>query len=116
MPNDTESTMIFRALDPTLSSSNATVQSLVEALLIDEWKVKISYEHYYAACTPLYCTYSLTRRFDSVFVITTIVGLSGGLTVALKLLLPFVVKVGRYIARYCSGAVQPMVISGTSLA
>jgi hypothetical protein len=113
MPNNTESTMIFRALDPALSSSNVTVHSLVEALLIDEWRVKIDYDHYYAACAPLYCTYSLSRRFDSVYVITTIVGLTGGLTVALKLFLPSVVKLGRYIARYRSGAVQPMVISGT---
>jgi hypothetical protein len=116
MPNDTGSTMIFRALDPALSSSNVTVQSLVEVLLIDEWKVNINYDHYYAACAPRYCTYSLTRRFDSVYIITTIVGLSGGLAAALKLFLPPAVKLGRYIARYRSGAVQPMVISNTSSA
>ena len=114
MPNDTPSTMIFRALDPALSSSNVTVQSLVQALLIDEWIVKIDYDDYYAACSPRYCTYSLTRRFDSIYVITTVVGLTGGLTVVLKLFLPSAVKLGRYIARFRSGAVQPMVISSTS--
>ena len=112
-PNVTGSASLFRALDPALSSPAATVQTLVDTLMIDEWTLTISYDSYYAACAPRYCSYSLTRRFDLVYVFTSILGLSGGLTVVLKLLLPPAVKLGRYIARYCSRVVSPAVATIT---
>ena len=99
-PNDPPSSMIFRPLDSALSSPTVTIQSLLDALMIDEWRLNITYDRYYTACAPAYCTYSFIMRFDSVYIFTTIMGLSGGLTVVLKLTVPFAVKIGRYIARY----------------
>ncbi|CAF2648385.1 unnamed protein product [Rotaria sp. Silwood2] len=92
--NDSTSDMIFRALDSTLSSPSVTVQSLVNALMTDQWETNITYEDYYKTCAPLSCTYSLIMRFDSIYVFTTIMDLSGGLTVVLKLFVPLVVKTG----------------------
>ena len=47
-------------LDATLSSPNATVQSLIDTLLVDRWETRVTYEQYYATCAPLACTYTLT--------------------------------------------------------
>ncbi|CAF2710434.1 unnamed protein product [Rotaria sp. Silwood2] len=96
-PNDYISDMIFRALDSTRSSSDALVQSLVDVIMVDQWDINVTYESYYRACAPLYCTYSLNMRFDKVYVFTTIISLTGGLTVTLKLVIPHTVKFGRYI-------------------
>ncbi|CAF2973125.1 unnamed protein product [Rotaria sp. Silwood2] len=108
-PNDSTSDMIFRALDSTRSSPNMSVQSLVDALLVDRWETNVVYEYYYRQCAPLYCTYSLNMRFDKVYVFTTIISLSGGLTIVLKLVIPIAVKFGRYIAMYCRRLVRPTV-------
>ncbi|CAF2807696.1 unnamed protein product [Rotaria sp. Silwood2] len=99
-PNDSTSHVIFRALDSTRSTSTILVQSLVDDLMVDRWETNVVYEYYYKACGPLYCIYSLDLRFDKVYVLTTIISLSGGLTVTLKLVLPLAVKIGRYIAMY----------------
>ena len=113
IPNDTRSSIAFQPLDKALLSSTATVRSLLDTLMIDEWILNITYDQYYSACAPLYCTYSRIRRFDRVYVFTTIMGLSGGLTVVLKLVLPSIVKLGRYIAMHRKSAVRPMVASCT---
>ena len=115
IPNDIISTMVFHALDPALSSPTATVQSLLDNLMIDEWRPNFTYDRYYTACAARYCTYSLTQRFDSVYVFTTIMGLSGGLTVVLKLILPYGVKLARHVAKYFSRAVRPLIITGTDI-
>ncbi|CAF4104175.1 unnamed protein product, partial [Rotaria sp. Silwood1] len=108
-PNDSTSDMIFRALDSTRSSSNILVQSLVDALMVDKWETNVVYEHYYRACAPLYCTYSLNMRFNKVYVFTTIISLTGGLTVILKLVIPLAVKFGPYITMYCRRRVRSTV-------
>ncbi|CAF2805184.1 unnamed protein product [Rotaria sp. Silwood2] len=108
-PHDTTSNIMFRALDATLSSSDAIVQSLVDVLMVDQWETNVIYEHYYRACAPLYCIYSLEIRFDKVYVFTTIMGLSGGLTVALKLIIPLAVKFWQHIQIYRRRLVRPMI-------
>ena len=55
-----QSNRTFRALDSSLSSPNAIFQSIMENMFVDEWKTEISYEKYYMACAPLFCTYSYT--------------------------------------------------------
>lgn len=108
MPHGTTANMTFQALDSTLSSINATVQSLVDVLMIDRWKKKVMYEDYYRACAPLYCIYSLDIQFDKVYVFTTIMGLSGGCTVALKLIIPLFVQIWKHTQMYRRRLVQPM--------
>ena len=94
-------------LDATLSSPSATVQSLIDTLLVDRWETSVTYEQYYAACAPLACTYTLTTQLDVVYMLTTIIGVYGGLTVVLKLLTPIPVKSWRSLTRYYRRRVAP---------
>ena len=81
------------------SFSNETVQNLVDRLLIDEWKFNISYEHYYDSCSPRSCQYFIEERADILYIIITIIGFYGGLTVALKIIAPLLMNIGQYFFR-----------------
>ena len=67
-------------------TSGATVQMLVDEMMIEEVTQDIRFDLFFAQCNPVYCTYSYTHRFDTVFVITTIIGLFGAVSFVLKLL------------------------------
>ncbi|CAF1129182.1 unnamed protein product [Adineta steineri] len=72
---------------------NETVESMVNRLFVDQWYINHSYENYYKQCKPTLCTYSYTQYFNIFYIITTILGLYGGLTNLLKLILPFIIKI-----------------------
>ncbi|CAF4832005.1 unnamed protein product [Rotaria sp. Silwood1] len=84
--------LTVQPLDPTLSSPNVTVQTLINELLVDRWYNSINYDQYYSSCAPISCTYSYNNQVDSIYLVTSIIGLFGGLTVALKISVPIVVK------------------------
>jgi len=107
-PNEQYSNIIIRHLDATLSSPNVTVQSLMNELMVDRWERNITYEHYYATCAPTFCTYVPTERANPIYLITTIIGFYGGLTVALKMIVPVLVKFGRYLIMYRRQRIEPM--------
>ncbi|CAF1441651.1 unnamed protein product [Adineta ricciae] len=63
-----------------------TVQDMVDRLFVNEWNVNYSYEKYYEQCHSASCTYSFTQYFDIFYIVTTIVGLFGSLTILLRML------------------------------
>ncbi|CAF1450744.1 unnamed protein product [Adineta steineri] len=84
------------ALDPDLPSQflpNSTFEPLVLGMFIENWTSSIDYNTYYTACKPGSCTYTYNQRYALVTAITVLIGLLGGLSVALKLILPPCVKV-----------------------
>ncbi|CAF0857918.1 unnamed protein product [Adineta steineri] len=105
----THSNMTFNPLSDTLSSRNTTVQSIVNNLLIERWETEVVYENYYATCDPLWCTYTFDGQISSIYTITIIIGLYGGLTVVFKLITPIIVRIGYYIIRYRRRRVTPVV-------
>jgi hypothetical protein len=108
MPNEQYSNITIPPLDVTLSSPNVTVQSLMNELMIVRWERSITYEHYYATCAPTLCTYVPTERANPIYIITTIIGFYGGLTVALKMIVPVLVKFGRYLLMYRRQRIAPV--------
>jgi hypothetical protein len=103
------SNMTFRPLKSTLSSPHVTVQSLVNTLMVDRWESSITYEHYYATCSPLSCTYVITERANPIYMITTVIGFYGGLTVALDIIVPILMKIARYLIMCRPRRVEPNV-------
>jgi len=83
------------ALNNSLSShflENSTIEELVNQLMVEEWIPSKMYDNYYNECQPLQCTYTHQTKNDAIYIITTLVGLIGGLTTALKLIVPRMVK------------------------
>ena len=84
-------------LNSNRSSPNATVQSLVDELFIDDWKTNVSYENYYEICAPLFCSYSVNQRADLIYIVTAAIGFYGGLSTAIEIIAPMMAKIGRSI-------------------
>ena len=89
---------IFHALDPVNSngfSLNEPIERILERMMINQWKRNISYENYFDQCQPSSCRYSYVQRFDLLYMITSITALIGGLTSALQLVIPRLVRLIR---------------------
>jgi hypothetical protein len=98
-----------RPLNLTRSNPYATVQSLVNELLIDRWETNVVYERYYAACKPFSCSYSTTERANLLYIISTIVSLFGGLSVVFKLITPTIVSIGQHVRMNRQRRIRPSV-------
>ncbi|UJR19439.1 hypothetical protein I4U23_022569 [Adineta vaga] len=83
-------------LNANLSSPKEIVQSLINHLFIDQWKADISYDKYYETCSSRSCRYSIEERVNFLYMITTIIGFYGGLTVVLKMLAPLLMNLKRF--------------------
>ncbi|CAF3444333.1 unnamed protein product [Rotaria socialis] len=70
---------IYSRFSPTTS-----ISVIVGELFIEIWINQSSYESYYAACEPQYCRYEYTRRNDLLYLLTSLHGVNGGLTVGLR--------------------------------
>lgn len=106
---------ILRLIDPVLSPTNFSIlqlalqplndsnhqydsiETLANQLFIQSWNNQSSYQSYFEQCHPLTCQYSYETRFNIVYIITTLIGLLGGLSIALRLITPIVFKIGSRI-------------------
>lgn len=78
---------------------NSTIADIVYALAIEDWNEKIDYELYYNRCNPINCFYTVTKKFNIPTVLTTVIGLVGGLSVILRILIPPIIKFLRQYRR-----------------
>ncbi len=74
---------------------NSTVSDIMNALMIENWTENINYSFYYNNCNPISCSYTIIKRFNILTVLTTILGLIGGLSVVLGIILPPIIKLVR---------------------
>jgi hypothetical protein len=84
---------------PSRFPRNATVQVMMNELLLENWTVTVSYEQFYNGCAPLFCIYTTEQRFDWFYVIVTILGVYSGLSTGLKLILPIIVRLALFVLR-----------------
>ena len=76
-------------------NTTTKVSDILAELMVDQWIENISYSSYYAQCQPSQCTYSIVGRNSFIYVLTTLIGLFGGLYKALKITVPFAVRIIR---------------------
>lgn len=69
-------------------SIDSTIIDLIQRLFIEDWSVTASYSSYFNQCSPALCSYTYTQQINSLYTITAILGLSGGLTFILKWICP----------------------------
>ncbi|CAF1040115.1 unnamed protein product [Adineta ricciae] len=73
----------------TRFSSNDTIDSIARQLFIETRSSNISYDNFFQKCQPLTCYVMIITPNNYLIVITTILGLYGGLTTFLKLVVPW---------------------------
>ncbi|CAF1052282.1 unnamed protein product [Adineta ricciae] len=69
-------------------TANSTIEQLLDQLMVEQWNDSTQYENYYNACNPSICTYTVETKNGTVYIVTTIIGLLGGLITVLKLIVP----------------------------
>ena len=83
------------ALNPSLSSQyfvNSTIQALINNLMVEQWNISEKYNSYYNACQPSECIYTYSGRNGIIYIVTTLIGLVGGLITVLKIGVPLLVN------------------------
>jgi hypothetical protein len=83
-------------LDPTQTSQysiNSTIEELLEQLMLEQWTPNISFSAFFAQCNATSCNYTVTAKNSPVYVLTVLLGLYGGLTASLRLIVPHIVSI-----------------------
>ena len=87
-------------LNPNVTSRyfiNSTAFDLINGLAIEEWNDAINYDLYYSNCHPVYCFYTVSTNSHIPTIVTTVIGLAGGLSFILRLsILPLTKTFRRY--------------------
>ncbi|CAF3359321.1 unnamed protein product, partial [Rotaria sp. Silwood2] len=84
---------ILNKLAPSRFSPTDNLRTLFDNLMVEEWNITGDFNGYYKACAPVSCTYTSVQRLNIIALVTTIVGLIGGLTVSLRLLIRLAIRV-----------------------
>ncbi|CAF1640553.1 unnamed protein product, partial [Adineta ricciae] len=71
----------FTPISPT------PIGTLIDELFIESWQNSSNYSSYYSICAPSNCRYTYVERNDFVYTLTTILGLYGGLTEGLPIVI-----------------------------
>lgn len=66
--------------------NTTTLGTMMDELFVESWNITSNYTVYFEICAPSECYYSYTRKNNLIVILTTLLGLCGGLAVALKLL------------------------------
>ena len=77
------------------------IVALIDNQMVDRWTNATDFVAYYKQCAPIECTYKVERYNSFTYVISLLIGLYGGLTVALRFMAPWIVKLAR---RLCAVA------------
>lgn len=78
---------------PTRFSQTDLMSTIVYKLMLEQWSPTISYENYFHQCSPSQCVHSKVEHTSPIEILTTIISLYGGLSIALRLLMPYVMKI-----------------------
>jgi hypothetical protein len=85
-------TFSFSPLDENLNSPIETIESIINRIMVDEWLANISFTSYYDKCAPQSCTYEYTGRQSLFSVITSTIGVFGGLSLAFEILVLIILR------------------------
>ena len=73
-------------ISETQFPSNTSIETLIKKLFIEKWLMKPSFSDYYTQCTPILCSFTWSKRNNPLYVSTKLLGLYGGLTTALRVI------------------------------
>ncbi|CAF1635233.1 unnamed protein product [Adineta ricciae] len=85
------------------------IQDLAGALFVETWQSYRSYSLFYKACAPIYCSYTVRKSNYYTYSALKVLGLYGGSTILLRLLVTLVMKIVFVIQNRCkTGEVVPV--------
>jgi hypothetical protein len=87
----TESSSRFQKLDSSVST-NKTIEELLPHMFVIEWRNQTFFQRYFDACAPDSCQYTIISRPDFSYIVTSLIGLFGGLSSILRIIAPNLVN------------------------
>ncbi|CAF0883031.1 unnamed protein product [Adineta ricciae] len=66
---------------------NLSMNYLTQKLFVETWQNESNYTTYFETCRPLECQYTLPDRSNFLYILTTVLGLYGGLRYILRLII-----------------------------
>lgn len=90
----------------TLFPLNTPTRTIFNQIMLEQWNILISYEKFYKKCRPISCTYTHQRRSDTIYIITTVIGLFGGLNIVFRVISPLIVSLVLRCIRRKSNSLQ----------
>jgi hypothetical protein len=82
---------------PSQYQIKSTVVEIISQLMVEQWSTNVTYEKYFTECAPLFCTYSYLEHRPAIDVLTTLLGLYGGLAIIMKAVVPILINIWRAI-------------------
>jgi hypothetical protein len=67
------------------------VRELINEFLVEQWRSSITFREYYDECKPSQCAYTIASKNGAIYIVTTVIGLVGGLVKILRLIVPRIV-------------------------
>ena len=86
-------TSIFTPLDELQSQPNDPIQYILQNLMVTSWSNHVSFSSFYRSCSPASCTYEYYRSVTALFLVTTIIGIAGGLSLILSILTLIILRI-----------------------
>ena len=84
-----ENISILNSSKASRFSPTTKIEYLINELFIEEMFNETIYKNYYFQCAPVSCTFTYSRRFDWIYVLTTLIALLGGLYTTLHFITPY---------------------------
>lgn len=92
------------ALDSNIATRftrTARIETIISGLMLEDWSIIVDHRAHFDKCHPKLCKYVVTQKAYPIFIITSVIGFTGGLSVALRILVPFFVTLLLGIHREC---------------
>ena len=96
-------------------ATNTTIDQLINNLFTEVWKTSINYSSYFQHCAPSVCSYTYIQKLNSLYTVTLLLGLQGGLSIVLRWICPQLIRIIFKIHQCCkkrTNVVHPMSING----
>ena len=83
-------TIVFEPLNVPMNSrflpvSSVPIGTLIDELFLETWQTTNNYSAYFTSCAPALCQYTHAEKNTIIYIVTTRLGLYGGLTIGVKL-------------------------------
>ncbi|CAF1438830.1 unnamed protein product [Adineta ricciae] len=74
----------------SLAIPNTTVETILSRLFVSNWLQNTSFDLYFRQCAPRLCQYSYPMEYNTVYAMTTLIALFGGLITGLRFFVRYV--------------------------
>jgi hypothetical protein len=72
---------------------NDSIETLASKMFIESWTSNVSYEKFFNSCAPSICTYKYYYRFDALELLTRFLTVYSGLSLGIKFIVPYLVRI-----------------------